>query len=160
MTPLKRNGITHNDASTKSEILNGQFLSAYTTEETSSFADLGSSNYPDAPEITVHPNGVRKLLKKLKPHKASCPDDISPRILKEMAETLTPVLTLIFKASLNQGKVPDDWKEVNVSPIFKKGDTSQPGFHIDGVHYDMWVPYCGSTLYLRSHKCLVTGAND
>ena len=25
-------------------------------------------------------------------------------------------------ASWNQGKAPDDWKEANVSPIFKKGD--------------------------------------
>ena len=29
-------------------------------------------------------------------------------------------------ASWNQGKAPDDWKEANVSPIFKKGDKSQP----------------------------------
>ena len=35
---------------------------------------------------------------------------------------LTPILTLIFSASLKQGKTPDDWKEANVSPIFKKGD--------------------------------------
>ena len=69
---------------------------------------------------------MRKLLKNLKPHKATGPDDISPRFLKEMAEPLTPVLTLIFSASLHQGKAPDDWKEANVSPIFKKGDKSQP----------------------------------
>ena len=118
--------VPHSDASTKSEILNDQFLSAFTTEDTSSFPDLGTSDYPDAPEIRVHPNGVRKLLKNLKPHKATGPDDISPRFLKEMAEPLTPVLTLIFSASLNQGKAPDDWKEANVSPIFKKGDKSQP----------------------------------
>ena len=45
--------------------------------------------------------------------------------LKEIAETLTPILTLIFSASLKQGKTPDDWKEANVSLIFKKGDKSQ-----------------------------------
>ena len=39
-----------------------------------------------------------------------------------MAEPLTPILTLIFLASLKPGKTPDDWKEANVSPIFKKGD--------------------------------------
>ena len=126
VAPLKKDGIPHSDASTKSEILNGQFSSAFTIEDTSSFPDLGTSDYPDAPEIRVHPNGVRKLLKNLKPHKATGPDDISQRFLKEIAEPLTPVLTLIFSASLNQGKAPDDWKEANVSPIFKKGDKSQP----------------------------------
>ena len=39
-----------------------------------------------------------------------------------MAEPLTPILTLIFLAILKQGQTPDDWKEANVSPIFKKGD--------------------------------------
>ena len=43
-----------------------------------------------------------------------------------MAEPLTPILTLIFSASLKQGQTPDDWKEANVSRIFKKGDKSQP----------------------------------
>ena len=33
---------------------------------------------------------------------------------------------MIFSASLKQGRAPDDWKEVNVSPIFKKGDKCQP----------------------------------
>ena len=106
VAPLKKYGITHNDESTNSEILNGQFLSAFTTEDTSSFPDLGASNYPDAPEIKVHPNGVRKLLKNLKPRKATGPDDISLRFLKEMAEPLTPILTLIFSPSLKQGKAP------------------------------------------------------
>ena len=76
---LKKDSIPQSDSSTKSEILNGQFLSAFTTEDTSSFPDLGTSDYPDAPEIRVHPNGVRKLLKNLKPHKATGPDDISSR---------------------------------------------------------------------------------
>ena len=33
-------------------------------------------------------------------------------------------MTLIFQSSLQQGKVPDDWKQSNVIPIFKKGDRS------------------------------------
>ena len=60
VAPLKKDGTTHNDATTKSEILNGQFLSAFTMEDTTSIPDLGTSDYPDAPEINVHPNGVKK----------------------------------------------------------------------------------------------------
>ena len=56
MALLKKDGIPHSDASTKSEILNGQFSSAFTIEDTSSFPDLGTSDYPDAPDIRVHPN--------------------------------------------------------------------------------------------------------
>jgi len=30
-------------------------------------------------------------------------------------------LTVLFKKSLAEGVVPDDWKRANVSPIYKKG---------------------------------------
>jgi hypothetical protein len=39
-----------------------------------------------------------------------------------MAAPVTPALTFIFQASLNQSQTPEDWKLANVSPIFKKGD--------------------------------------
>ena len=43
-----------------------------------------------------------------------------------MAAPVTPALTFISQASLNQGQTPEDWKLANVSPIFKKGDKSKP----------------------------------
>ena len=33
-------------------------------------------------------------------------------------------------------------------------------FNLADVHCGMWVPYCGSVLYLRSHECLVAGVFD
>ena len=66
--------------------------------------------------------GVRKLLRKLNPHKASCPDLIPARILKDMADEISPLLTLIFQRSFDCGKVPDDWRSANINPVFKKGD--------------------------------------
>ena len=96
--------ITHdnNEASTKSEFLNGQFVSVFATEDKSSFPVLGTSFYPDAPDIKVHPNGVRKLLKNPKPNRAIRPGGISSRFIKEMTESLTSVLTLVFSVSLKQ----------------------------------------------------------
>ena len=34
-------------------------------------------------------------------------------------------LTIIFRKSLDQGEIPDDWRTANVSPIFKKGSRSK-----------------------------------
>ena len=126
VAPLKRDGISHVDAQTKAEILNDQFSSVFTREDHSSMPDLGESKYPEAPSINVNVNGVRKLLQGLNPHKATGPDTISSRFLKEMAHPLAPALTVIFQASLDQGKIPDDWKTANVAPIYKKGDKSKP----------------------------------
>ena len=67
-----------------------------------------------------------KLLRGLKPHKATGPNEISSRFLKEMASPITPALTPIYQASLEQGQIPDERKTANVAPIFKKGDKSKP----------------------------------
>jgi hypothetical protein len=42
------------------------------------------------------------------------PDNISPRILKELATDISPLLQLIFQKSLDTGVVPDDWRIANV----------------------------------------------
>ena len=73
-------------------------------------------------------NGVLKLLKALNISKAAGPDGIRPRVLKELhvSSELAPILTLLFKASLHQQSLPDIWKRANVSPIYKKGDKTNP----------------------------------
>ena len=35
---------------------------------------------------------------------------------------IAPILALIYNESLAQGNVPDDWRQANVAPIFKKGE--------------------------------------
>ena len=98
----------------------------FSTDNTSNIPDLGTSQYNEAPQITITQNGVYKLLHGLNQHKATDPDEISTKFLKEMAAPVTPALTFIFQASLNQGQTPEDWKLANISPIFKKGDKSKP----------------------------------
>ena len=43
-------------------------------------------------------------------------------MLKECSSEIAPILALIFNESLAQGTVPDDWRQANVAPIFKKGE--------------------------------------
>ena len=74
--------------------------------------------------IEITENGVFKLLSNLKVHKAAGPDLIPTQLLRELAPIIAPMLTTLFQASINQGTIPPEWKEVNVVPIFKKGDKS------------------------------------
>ena len=56
--------------------------------------------------------------------KASGPDGISSRVLKELADQMAMPLSLLFNQSIEDGKIPADWKEAYVSPVPKGGDLS------------------------------------
>ena len=86
--------------------------------------ELEPALYEAMPEIYIHVNGVAKLLRGIKAHKATGPDAIPARLLKEAADQMAPLLTTIYRASLQQATVPEKWKKANVVPIFKKGDHS------------------------------------
>ena len=77
-------------------------------------------------DIHVTEEGVLNLLLKLNPAKACGPDSIPARILKELAHEIAPYLVSIFQRSLDTGKVPKDWRMVNVTAIFKKGEKYKP----------------------------------
>ena len=80
-----------------------------------------SSNICD---IQVTEEMVRKELLNLNVNKSLGPDNIHPRILKELAEHLTEPVTLLFNKTIVNGVIPQDWKEAYVSPIYKKGTRS------------------------------------
>ena len=125
VAPLRNNnGLIYSDPQTKANILNHQFQSVFTEENTNSMPEKGPSPYPTMPKINIRSRGVDKLLKNLNPHKATGPDGISSRLLKELHEELAPALAYIFQMSADSGQVPNDWRTAHVVPLFKKGDKS------------------------------------
>ena len=119
---LRENGILKTDTLDKANICNRQIQSAFTCESDAEIPSKGTSPFTPMGEITVDPNGVLKLLNNLKIHKASGPDSLSARVLKECSSEIVPILVLIYNETLAQGTVPDDWRQANVAPIFKKGE--------------------------------------
>ena len=71
-------------------------------------------------DITIDPKGVAKLLDRLNVHKAPDPDGLNARVLKECSNEISKILALIFNKSLARGDVQDEWRQANVSPVFKK----------------------------------------
>ena len=70
----------------------------------------------------VSSEGVIKLPKGLNPSKALGPDELHPRVLKELANELGPAFAHLFQQSLDTGEIPKEWLLANISPLFKKGD--------------------------------------
>ena len=96
------------------------------TQDDSSPPEIENDPIPDMASIEIHTEGVLHLLLNLKASKATGPDKLPSRLLKELAYQIASALTLLFRASINQGVVPSDWRMANVVPIFKKGSRSSP----------------------------------
>ena len=70
------------DSTEKAEVLNKQFKSVFTVEDTSTVPDKGTSPYPSIPDINVTLDGVRNLLLKSDLNKSAGPDNIHAAFLK------------------------------------------------------------------------------
>ena len=109
------------DDQDKANILKQYFSSIFTVEDTLQTPVDTEDEAPEMQPISINPTGVASLLSGLKSFKATGPDEIPAYLLKEIANQLAISLTLVFKASLNQSKLPSNWKTAHIVPAHKKG---------------------------------------
>ncbi|KAI0219881.1 hypothetical protein LSAT2_028582 [Lamellibrachia satsuma] len=128
----------------KAEILNNQFKSVFTSENTN-LPQEPNRNIPAMPDIIITTDGVAKLLHGLNPNKATGPDEVPAKILQLAANKLAPALNLIFQKSLTTGELPLSWLRANITPIFKKRDRHAEHQEAERQINDMpdlsWLPY-------------------
>ena len=82
--------------------------------------DFVDSGGPTLDSIVFTPTEVKDILNTLKLGKASGPDNVNNRILKEAAVPLSDPLSDLFNYSMSKRVCPNIWKEANVSPLYKK----------------------------------------
>ena len=115
-------GVAQSDLE-KAEEFNGQFTDVFSKNEHTQVPLLDRSA-PFMNDIAVSKDGVIKLLKGLNPSKALGPDELHPRVLKELATELGPVFAHLFQQSIDTGEIPKEWSLANICPLFKKSDRS------------------------------------
>ena len=103
----------------KAEEFNGQFTDVF-TKTIHNQVPLLDRSAPFMDEIVVTKEGVTKLLKSLNPSKALGPDELHPRVLKELAKELEPVFAHLFQQSINTGEIPKEWSLANICPLSRK----------------------------------------
>ena len=127
--PLKRpNGDVVEDNVESVNIINEYFSSVFSKE--------GLNNIPISVKkfskviseplcsINITDKMVLEKLEKLKINKSPGPDEIHPKLLYELRLYITKPLAKLFNLSLKYGVVPEDWRNANVTPLFKKGSKS------------------------------------
>uniref|UniRef100_A0A0X3PXH1 Reverse transcriptase domain-containing protein n=1 Tax=Schistocephalus solidus TaxID=70667 RepID=A0A0X3PXH1_SCHSO len=64
---------------------------------------------------------IQKELKELKESKSPGPDELPPKLLKELANELSAPLSVLFQKSFDSGTLPFDWKLAHITPLYKSG---------------------------------------
>ena len=78
-------------------------------------------------DVYIATEQVEEVMLGLNPNKASGPDRVESRFLKECAVELAPILQEIYRKSLDVASVPPQWKEANIVPIHKGGSKAVMG---------------------------------
>ena len=106
------------------DLFNRYFVSVFTSDPVTCKSvdeeDAGPNVDLTLSDLTLTVSQVLDVLANLDASKATGPDEIPARILKETAHEIASSLCELFNKSLRLGPVPTDWKLANVIPVFKK----------------------------------------
>ena len=109
----------------KTDCLNSYFASISTLDDSHAvlppFMELTDSVLD---RIDISEEEIKDVIVNLDPNKASGPDLISNKMIKQVAGAIAKPLQIIFNHSLRESVFPDFWKLGNLVPLFKKGDKS------------------------------------
>ena len=96
-----KQGTTAESDVDKAEALNDQFTGVFTKKTDDQFPLL-ERKIPKMKDIQITEGDVLKLLQGLNISKACGPDEISPKILKELSNELTPIMTHFFQQTMDK----------------------------------------------------------
>lgn len=102
--------------------------------------DSGTSISP-----TVNEDQVCDHLRKLNIHKSMGVNEVPPRVMKELDDTVTKPFSMMIEKSWHS-EVPGDWKKGSITPIFKKSRKDKTGNYWSVILY----PLCQSRSWSTS----------
>ena len=91
-----------------------------------SIPDKEISSYPSIPEINITLQVVTNVLYNCNPYKLPSPDHLNATFLKHASTEIASMLIHLFQQSLRDNSIPVKWKQAYITPIFKKGNRSEP----------------------------------
>ena len=112
------------------EVLNEYSSLVFTTEDISSlpvpFTKFEGNKSEHLGQLFVTPVMIANKIMKMKDKKSPGVDGMPPKLLMEIVEQISTPLAKLFNVSLEEGIVPSQWKEANITPLFKKGFRNKP----------------------------------
>ena len=124
---IKPDGTQSSSDAEKCTLFNNFFSSVFTREGEGELPIFERTVNEKLDTISITEEKMHRALNSLKEAKSPGPDEIHPRVLKELAEQLAYPLKTLFNKTMKEGKIPVKWKRAEVRPIFKKGSKQNPG---------------------------------
>ncbi len=125
--PLKDStGNVLTDDKLTADLLNEYFVSVFTKEDLSDIPEpekvfVSSSIYEGLNNVEINEVLVYKKLTEINVNKTVGVDGLHPKLLYELRDELVKPLTALFSLSVDTASIPQDWRDANVTPLFKKG---------------------------------------
>ena len=116
----------------KAEILQNQYQKVFSDPEKANVEKcLQSPGIPQGlgsvfNDLSFTRMDIIEALGELDPYSAAPDDEIPARVLTSCKEMLADPLTLLWSKSFDEGYIPETLKTQFISPIFKKGDRTDP----------------------------------
>nr|VZI54006.1 unnamed protein product [Spirometra erinaceieuropaei] len=95
--------------------------SIFTSESAFTPPDCDFDEGSKIESVSFSEETVRKELMTINESKSPGPDDIPPKLLKDLAAELAKPLSMLFQASFEAGCLPADWKSGRITPMHKGG---------------------------------------
>ena len=127
ITAIKnKQGILVEEDKEMTNVIGSYFKEVFAEETIEQMPEMDIQCENQIGEVRICRMALQKILEKLNVNKSCGPDNLHPHLLQKTARTISVPLKLIFDKSLSNGECPDDWRTANVTPIFKKGERTEP----------------------------------
>ena len=110
----------------QAEAMSEFFSSVFTKNDDESPAKTATNGDKFLEDVEVTEERVKNLIDGMRENAAPGPDGIPPVILKMLRDEMAEPLAILFRRSIDDGMIPDEWRDAQITAIYKKGSKSEP----------------------------------
>ena len=115
------------DSALKASVFQKYFSSVFTSDD-NRFPSFGLDRPPSSKlsQIAFNPFAVRRILQKINVKSTCGPDGVPAVFLNKCRDVLCYPLSMLYQLSFNSSFIPEVWRKAYITPVYKKGDSSEP----------------------------------